>query len=385
MKKLVHISPLIRSWPLAAALCVVASVSSAKAGDDFDTILLDAVPAPAAAAEKKAAAADAPAPTIAKEVKPQPANKDAKRKEVSRVVRLVAPITYPTFYPNPLAFNILWVTVTDRTFARVRALARRQQQINRGQVFIQPPQAVAAQAGVQQQLRRFLEPMLTVELSFAARAADLNVGQRNQLRADGKAWFDKFIVEYVKKLDQRQQQMLLQNLQGAWFNNQQNFESPRDALRSAIAKFVKDALPKDKASLYADECKKRDEFARQVSVDNVVERLDAKLKLSPDQWKKITKALNEHADKKQQPQLDGLVFNQSMLPSVPNEYVLPELTPAQQAVMTRVNSSVNQMFFVGGVFGQMFGGNVQFTDDDGVGASGEVAEPAAPPAASEAE
>jgi hypothetical protein len=282
---------------------------------------------------------------------------------------------------------MVWVTISDKTFARARALARRQQQkLNRVQVVIQAQQNPLGQNGIQQQLRKFLEPMLTVELSFAARAADLEVGQRNQLRADGKAWFDKFIVEYVKKLDQNQQQMLLQNLQGAWFGNQQqSFESPRAALRAGIAKFAKDALPKDKAAAYADECKKRDEFARQVSVDNLVERLDAKLKLSPDQWKKITKALNEHADKKREPQLEGLALNPSMWPGAPEEWVLPELSPAQQAAMTRLNGSVNQIFFGGGVFGQMFGGNVQVIDDDIVEVNVEVAQPAAAPAASEAE
>jgi hypothetical protein len=382
MKKLADISLLLKSWPLAAAL-LVASLSSSRADDNFDTILLDATPA----AAPVPATAEAPAPTVAQEVKPQPANKDAKRKEVSKIVWLVAPIAYPTIYPNPLAFNMVWVTVSDRTFARVRALARRQQQkLNRVQVVIPALQNPAGQNGIQQQLRKFLEPMLTVELSFAARAADLDLGQRNQLRADGKAWFDKFIVEYVKKLDPNQQNMLLQNLQGAWFGNQQQtFESPRQVLRTGIAKLVQDTFPKDKAALYADECKKRDEFARQVSVDNLVERLDAKLKLAPDQWKKITKTLNEHADKKQESQLEGLVFNQSMLPAVPQELVLPELSPAQQAAMTRLNASVNQMFFGGGVFGQMLGGNAQVIDDDGVDVNGEVARPAAPAATSEAE
>jgi hypothetical protein len=188
-------------------------------------------------------------------------------------------------------------------------------------------------------------------------------------------------------MDPNQQQMILQGMQGVWFGNNQQptIQSPREALREGIAKLVKDTFPEDKAATYADECKKRDEFARQVSVDNLVERIDAKVKLSPDQWKKMTKSLNEHSDKKREPQLEGLALNPSMWPGSPEEWVLPELTPAQQAVMKRLDASQTQMFFGGGVFGQMFGGNVQVIDEDGVDVNVEVVQPAAAAAKPEAE
>ena len=79
----------------------------------------------------------------------------------------------------------------------------------------------AAQNAIQQQMRKFLEPMLKTELSFAARATDLNQDERRKLAADGKAWFEKFLVDFLKKQDPNQQQMLLQGMQGVWFGNQQ--------------------------------------------------------------------------------------------------------------------------------------------------------------------
>ena len=210
--------------------------------------------------------------------------------------------------------------------------------------------------------------------------------ERRKLSADGKAWFDKFLVDFIKNQDPNQQQMFLQGMQGVWFGNQQQkTESPRDAIRVGVAKLVKDNLSKEKAAAYADECRKRDEFARQVSVDNLVERIDEKLKLSPDQWKKITKSLNDHWDKSRDPQLEAFALNQSMWPGAPDQWVLPELSPAQQAVLKRVNAMSGQMFINGGVFGQMFGGEVQvFNDVDGDSAV-EAAGPTAAAAAEKSE
>ena len=59
----------------------------------------------------------------------------------------------------------------------------------------------------------------------------------------------------------------------------------------------------------------------------MVERIDEKVKLSPDQWKKITKSLNEHWDKNRDPQLEVFALNQSMWPGAPDQWVLPELSP----------------------------------------------------------
>jgi hypothetical protein len=248
-----------------------------------------------------------------------------------------------------------------------------------------PVPDAAAQNAIQQQLRKLLEPMLKTELSFAARATDLKVRERQKLAADGKAWFETFLVDFVKKQDPNQQQMLLQAMQGVWFGNQQRVDDPRDAVRAGIKDLVKRTLPKEKFAAYEDEFRKRDEFVRQVSVDNLVERIDEKVKLSPDQWKKLTKSLNDHWDKSRDPQLESFALNQSMWPGAPDQWVLPELTAAQQGVLKRVNAMSGRIFFNGGVFGQMFGGNVEVIDDMDVDVSVEAAEPDVDAANPEAE
>lgn len=378
MKYRIHIPSLRKSRLLAAALLLVAHARLYAEDDDaliiqnVDTVIIQAAPAVALPAQE-------PRPDVAPIKEAKPANKVAKPKETSRLSLLNRPIVYPTIYPNPLAFNMTWVAMTNKTFAEARSLAIRQRlQAQRAVALMRRPiPNAAAQNAIQQQLRGVLEPMLKVELSFAARAADLKGDDRKKLSADGKAWFEKFLVEFVQKQDPNQQQMLLQNMQGVWFGNQQQkAESPRDALRTGIAKLVKETLPKEKVAAYVDECRKREEFARQVSVDNLVERIDEKVKLSPDQWKKIAKTLNDHWDKGRDPQLEAFAINGSMWPGAPDQWVLPELSPSQQAVLKRVNAMSGQMFINGGIFGQMFGGQAEVFDDMDVDVNIEV-DPAA--------
>src|SRR5215210_4568739 len=112
MKPFTRISLLSHAWPMALALMFV-GLSQLNA-DDADVILF-ADPAPAVK----------PAPVAARVEVIQPLINKGKPKPGAKVVRLVAPILYPTIYPNPLAFNMTWVTVSDRTIAQVRALANR--------------------------------------------------------------------------------------------------------------------------------------------------------------------------------------------------------------------------------------------------------------------
>lgn len=359
-----------KSWPLAAAWLVVGL--SRLSAQDADGLFIQVAPAVVVG----------PAPALAPVEEAKPAKENPKKKETSRLVRLGRPISYPTIFPNPLAFNMTWSTITDNTFAQIRALAARQKALARRAALVLPAQAVVNQKAVQQQMRKLFEPMLKTELSFAARVTDLNQDERRKLTADGKAWFEKFLVDFLKKQDPNQQQMLLQGMQGVWFGNQQQkTEGPRDAIRVGVAKLVKDTLPKEKVAAYTDECRKRDEFARQVSVDNLVERIDEKVKLSPDQWKKITKSLNEHWDKNRDPQLEAFALNQAMWPGAPHQWVLPELSPAQQAVLKRINTMSGRMFIHGGVFGQMFGGDGEVLNDMNVevnvDVNVEVVQPAA--------
>ena len=74
-----------------------------------------------------------------------------------------------------------------------------------------------------------------------------------------------------------------------------------------------------------------------------------------------------------------------MWPGAPDQWVLPELSPAQQAVLKRVNAMSGQMFINGGIFGQMFGGQVEVFDDMDIDDTTEGDKPAAAAAPENAE
>src|SRR4051794_29348610 len=102
MNPITRIPVLSLAWPMAFALMFVGL--SHLTADDADVILF-ADPEPVVK----------PAPVVVQAVIQQPVVNEAKQKQPAKVARLVAPILYPTIYPNPLAFNMTWVTVSDRT------------------------------------------------------------------------------------------------------------------------------------------------------------------------------------------------------------------------------------------------------------------------------
>jgi hypothetical protein len=252
----------------------------------------------------------------------------------------------------------------ERKAVTKRALtpAAPRQVIVQGRLQINGP----IQPGIAQQIRLLLQPMVKAELSFAVRVAKPTDDEKKALIAGAKKWFDEFAGDFVKNQSPNQQQMFLQGAQGVWMGGRPNeYGNPRDAIREGVAKVVAAALPREKFFAYKNECRLRSEFAHQVCVENLVERIDEKVKLSPEQWKKINKSLDQHLDPSEQPQLESFAISNNMWPGVPDQWVIPELGPAQQMVIRRINRTRNSStFFGGGVFGMMFGGGDDGAIDD---------------------
>ncbi|MCI0332198.1 MAG: hypothetical protein L0228_03105 [Planctomycetes bacterium] len=225
----------------------------------------------------------------------------------------------------------------------------------------------AAPAGIQQQFRGQFEPMLKVELSFANRACKLTDDERRTLITKSNAWLTKFIADYAKQGGQPQQHI--------WFGGgRQQPADPRTSIEEGVAKIVTAELPKEKAAVYADECKKRSEFSQKMAVDNLVVRIDKELVLSPEQREKLTKSLSEHWDKSWAPQLEMFMHGMDIWPNVPDQWIRPHLTAAQQVAWGRLNKQSGHMFFGGfGMEGQVID-DIDLKEGDH---NSEEAEPAA--------
>jgi hypothetical protein len=194
---------------------------------------------------------------------------------------------------------------------------------------------------------------LKVELSFANRVCKLSDEQRRKLIVKSVVWLEEFAADYAKKGGQPQQ--------GLWINgfNASNSADPRASIEAGVKKIVEADLPKRQQSLYAKECRKREAFHRKVSVDNLVARIDKELQLAPEQREKLTESLTTHWDKNWAPQLEMFMHGSDYWPNVPDQWIRPHLTAAQQLAWSRLNKQPGHVVF--GV--QFFGGDGEVIDD----------------------
>jgi hypothetical protein len=196
-------------------------------------------------------------------------------------------------------------------------------------------------AGVEQQFRAQFEPLLKVELSFANRVCKLSDDQRRNLIGKCNAWLTKFIRDYAKQGGQPM-------VQGAWFGGgRPQLADPRESVQKGVAKIIKAELPKEQTAVYVEETKKRADFSQQVSVDNLVARIDNELILSPEQREKISKSLFDHWDKAWAPQLEMFMHGMDMWPNVPDQWIRPHLTATQQVAWGRLHKQHGNVFFGG--------------------------------------
>ncbi len=206
------------------------------------------------------------------------------------------------------------------------------------QVFFNNP----AGGAIEQQLRAQFEPILKVELSFANRVCSLTDSERRKLIGSSNKWLDSYIKDYAQQGGQVQPQ-------GVWFGGGpvQQPADPRQSIINGVGELVKKELPKEKTELYADECKKRTDFVQRMAVAGLVTRIDKELILSGDQRDKLTKSLEEHWDKSWTPQMEMIMHGMEMWPAVPDKWIIPHLSAAQQAAWSRITKQSGNMFFGG--------------------------------------
>ena len=156
MKQVADIFSLRMARSIASAIVVVGLMETVvKAGEPF--INVDKVEVHEVVQEAPIVADVVIFPAVGQAEVAKAADKVAKQKPNTKVRRLGAQVWYPTIYPNPLAFNMTWVTITDRTFAQARVLASAEKlRIRRPALAVVPQPNAAAQNAVQQQLRKFL-------------------------------------------------------------------------------------------------------------------------------------------------------------------------------------------------------------------------------------
>jgi hypothetical protein len=229
---------------------------------------------------------------------------------------------------------------------------------------VQPVIDVAVGDPQLQQFRAQFEPLLKVELSFAARVSKPNEEERRQLIAKSNKMLDTVISEYRKQGGQA-------NVDGVWMGGMATtVPDPRNLVEDGVKKVVNEVLSDEQAKLYSDECAKRVEFQKKVALDNLVSKIDGELMLSPEQREKLSKSLSKNWQKSWAPQLETFMFGGDYWPNVPDHLVKLHLTAAQQAAWSKIPKQSGNVFW-GGAF---FGMNGQVIDDIDLDAAKEKAD-----------
>jgi hypothetical protein len=242
---------------------------------------------------------------------------------------------------------------------RIRRAVPMQRVRVRDNVLLAAPAAMNPQPMVDQ-IRRQLEPMLKVELSFVNRAAKLNDDERQALVAASLKWFDTFAADFVNKQDPNEQQMWLQGMRGIRIGGDRSTADPRESIERGVAQVVASTLSKEKVTTYESECAARMKFYREVAVANVVECADEQLNLSSLQRLEITKSLLENWEKDLEPQLEFFVVKADALPDAAEMWIRPALSDSQRRMLNRMNKLRTQEIF----FGQIGGGPDNEVIDD---------------------
>jgi hypothetical protein len=108
--------------------------------------------------------------------------------------------------------------------------------------------------------------------------------------------------------------------------------APQQLVQRQMMKALQGKLSPEQISRYRDECGKRSEYQKRVTVLNLVVRLDERLVLTAEQREKLVEELtrNYHAGWGQS--LEVIQNNRQYLPSIPDQQILPILNPRQKTI-----------------------------------------------------
>jgi hypothetical protein len=196
-----------------------------------------------------------------------------------------------------------------------------------------------------QQFRAQFEPLLKVELSFAVRVCKPSDEKRHEMIAKSNELLSTIIRDFQKQGGQP-------NADRMFFNGAANtVTDPRAAVEKGVKQVVEEVLSGEQAKLYADECQMRVEYQKKVALDNLVAKIDGELMLSPEQRDKLTESLSKNWQKSWAPQLETFMFGGDYWPNVPDQFVNPHLTAAQQVAWSKILKQSGNVFWGGAFFG----------------------------------
>ena len=188
----------------------------------------------------------------------------------------------------------------------------------------------------------FLKPLINVELSFVKRVCEPTD--------------DQMAAIVVAAKDAHEAMASILTDQGQAFNplgrNQQIFMGPNQErmsvnpyirVREDVANLLKPLLSAEQYTRFVAEAKSRDEYERDAAVGTVLEMLDAKLILSPDQQTQLQEKLSADETLPDLHTLSVYSSNTQFMPQLSERLITPVLTEAQKQIWSSlIRVSIHQ-------------------------------------------
>jgi hypothetical protein len=182
----------------------------------------------------------------------------------------------------------------------------------------------------------FLKPLINLELSFVKRVCDPTDEQMTAIIAAAKEAHEAM----ANILTDQRQAFENRGIQREIFmgpNNQRMNVNPFKRVREDVAKLLKPLVSEQQYASYTEEANSRDEYERAAAVDTLLEMLDAKLLLSPDQQTQLHEKMSTSDTL---PDLHTLIVyssNTQYLPQLPDQLITPILSATQKQIWSSLN------------------------------------------------
>jgi hypothetical protein len=212
----------------------------------------------------------------------------------------------------------------------------------------------------EREIRNRLQPVLKKELAFANRVCKLEKPQRAALNEAGQEAIKKAAYQYVQAQHNPQQQNIA-------FNVGRNIAQPNPLkmLQAAFLDTAREQLPAQSFDALQAEYAKRDEYRKQVLIENLLVVLDRKLNLTKQQRTDIATSLSAEWNDSWAPQIQCfLLTDQDMIPRFPDKCVSPYLQPAQKTIWDNMPGKGVQFGFDAFEVDPVLGGVANDTDSD---------------------
>lgn len=204
------------------------------------------------------------------------------------------------------------------------------------------PMVKAANVDVKQLTAQFtqqFQPIMTAELQLVRTACQPSDDQYRMVRRASV----KVLKETAASFAEWQGDMMQGKPRRAWSINYQK------AIQDGVAAAVRAHTTPEQAERHRAEVAARAEDHKRTAIRNMIANLDRDLILSPDQRDRLRESLAKHWEDSWCPSLDSYIYDNQFTGNVPEQFVLPILSPAQQETW-RGNRNLPRTFF-GSVIG----------------------------------